>query len=1011
MIDLLTRRKVDLCSLQETRWRGGLNPGQTRWLTGKDSRMRFYWCGNADGRGGVGFMLAEKWADKVFSVVRVTDRILTLRLILGKQLLTFVALYAPQVGLSVTAKDNFYFDLQSAIRSFPDTEALFLLGDWNGHVGASADGFEDVHGGHGFGTRNNEGERILDFALANNLVVGNTLFIKRESHLVTFSSGGNRTQIDYVLYRKSFRKLVLDVKVIPGEEVVQQHALLVCDLRVSIPLPRKRKFVPRLRTWKLRDPAVRSRFSGVFRAKVADPVLDKDVSPVESAWSNLKNPLLETAKEVCGLSSEHTWRQQTWWWNEHVNSAIVKKRTLFKAYNALRMRKDGKPLGVCNYPEIQKAKDAYLEAKRHAKQVVWAAKSSASEEAFKDLDPQGTDIFRIASQMSRDNQDIVGENCVLNDAGDLALTDEQKMAAWVEHYSRLLNIEFDWPRDSLPSVAPTEGPPPRLSTEQVRKALGKMKDGKAAGPSGIIAEMLKASGDEGIELIRQLGESVFSTGTIPSEWEESIILNLYKGKGDALNRGNYRGLKLTDQVMKVLERVLDTHIREKVTIDKLQFGFVPGRGTTDAIFTVRQLQEKFRAVKIPLYFAFVDLEKAFDRIPRAVLWWALRSLGVEEWAVRVIQGMYSNARSRVRVNGQLSDEFKVQVGVHQGSVLSPLLFILVLEALSREFRTGVPWELLYADDLVIIERSLEACIEKLRRWKAGLEQKGLSVNMSKTKFMVSGVGLDTLSDSGKDPCAVCRKGVGSNSIFCGRCEHWVHKRCSGVKGKLKNDPDFICPRCADLSRPIDGRVLTEVAVDGKNLEVVDQFCYLGDMIASGGGCMNAITNRCRVAWASFRRLLPILTSRQIPHQVRGRVFDACVRSTMLHGGETWGPTNMDLLRLRRNDRAMLRWICGVKASDNISSGKLLARLGLVDVAVELRARRLRWYGHVKRSEDLCSITDMELPGRRGRGTPLMTWFERVRRDIIYCKLQHADPYDRSSWRCAVRKSLGLAYPL
>ena len=163
-----------------------------------------------------------------------------------------------------------------------------------------------------------------------------------------------------------------------------------------------------------------------------------------------------------------------------------------------------------------------------------------------------------------------------------------------------------------------------------------------------------------------------------------------------------------------------------------------------------------------------------------------------------------------------------------------------------------------------------------------------------------------------------------------------------------------------------------------------------------------------MAWASFRRLLPILTSRQIPHQVRIRVFDACVRSTMLHGGETWGPTNVDLLHLRRNDRAMLRWTCGVKASDNISSGKLLARLGLVDVAVALRARRLRCYGHVKRSEDLYS---MDLTGRRGRGTPLMTWFECVRCDIIYCKLQHADPYDRSSWRCAVRKSLGLAYPL
>ena len=93
-----------------------------------------------------------------------------------------------------------------------------------------------------------------------------------------------------------------------------------------------------------------------------------------------------------------------------------------------------------------------------------------------------------------------------------------------------------------------------------------MKDGKAAGSSGIIAEMLKASGEEGIELIRQLGEAVFSTGTLPSDWEESIILNLYKGKGDALNRGNDRGVKLTEQAMKEIERVFDTHICEKVSI-------------------------------------------------------------------------------------------------------------------------------------------------------------------------------------------------------------------------------------------------------------------------------------------------------------------------------------------------------------------------------------------------------------------------------------------------------------
>ena len=122
---------------------------------------------------------------------------------------------------------------------------------------------------------------------------------------------------------------------------------------------------------------------------------------------------------------------------------------------------------------------------------------------------------------------------------------------------------------------------------------------------------------------------------------------------------------------------------------------------TDAIFIVRQLQEKHLSANKPLYMAFVDLEQAFDRFPRYVIWWAMRKLGIDEWLVRLVQSMYTDVRSRVRVGNRYREEFGVAVVVHQGSVLSPLLFIIVLEALSREFRTGCPWELLYTDDLMI----------------------------------------------------------------------------------------------------------------------------------------------------------------------------------------------------------------------------------------------------------------------------------------------------------------------
>ena len=153
-------------------------------------------------------------------------------------------------------KTPFYDELQKCISKVPSSGILIPLGDWNWHVGEKAGGFEDVHSGFGYGTRNSEGERILEFAMANNLFVANTCFMKRESHLVTYNSGGSKFQIDFILYRKTFKSMVKIVKVIPGEECALQHHLLVCGLVQIIRRSVKWKFNPRLRTWKLRDLAV-----------------------------------------------------------------------------------------------------------------------------------------------------------------------------------------------------------------------------------------------------------------------------------------------------------------------------------------------------------------------------------------------------------------------------------------------------------------------------------------------------------------------------------------------------------------------------------------------------------------------------------------------------------------------------------------------------------------------------------------------------------------------------------
>ena len=551
---------------------------------------------------------------------------------------------------------------------------------------------------------------------------------------------------------------------------------------------------------------------------------------------------------------------------------------------------------------------------------------------------------------------------VRNNQGELCLDDSERMKAWVEHYKSLLNVEFPWDEGALPDAPPVEGPPPPITDEMVIKALAKMKSGKAAGPSGIIVEMLKAAGSKGIVFLRELTKSVVKHGKIPEDWQ--------------MSRG-------------------------------------PGRGTTDAIFIMRQLQEKFLSRKdlndkdLTLFFAFVDLEKAFDRVPRKVLWWAMRKVGVEEWIVRLVQAMYNNVRSRVRVGSEYSEEFEVGVGVHQGSVLSPLLFIIVLEALSRDFRVGVPWELFFADDLVIIATSLEECVERVKAWKEGLESKGLHVNMAKTKFMASGLGLDILQDSGKFPCAMCRTGVGRSSIRCSKCNFWVHyKKCSGLK-TLSEDLSYECPRCRGVPGvcPVDGRPFKEVEVGDCVLEAVDRFCYLGDMLSAGGGCMAAATARCRCAWGKFRENLPLLTSKPVPFDLRGRLFSSNVRSSMLHGTETWPMTSAALHRLCRNDRAMIRWICGVKLSDDPSMDELHAKLGICDLAILVRERRLRWFGHVMRSNgEINRVRSRPVLGRKGPGRPKKTWEECVKQDLKVCRLSEAGTQDRLSWRSSVKNS-------
>ena len=130
--------------------------------------------------------------------------------------------------------------------------------------------------------------------------------------------------------------------------------------------------------------------------------------------------------------------------------------------------------------------------------------------------------------------------------------------------------------------------------------------------------------------------------------------------------------------------------------------------------------------------------------------------------------------------------------------------------------------------------------------------------------MICGTGLDLLQSSGQFPFAVCRTGVGSNSIFCNGCKHWVHKKCSGLK-HLTKDPDYSCTQCQGTACPLDGRPERDIQVGPDKLEIVASFCYLGDMLSAAGGCELSTIKRVKTAWKKFKELLPVLSTPPLFH--------------------------------------------------------------------------------------------------------------------------------------------------
>ncbi|KAK3572390.1 hypothetical protein QTP86_032612 [Hemibagrus guttatus] len=634
----MERRKVDILCVQETRWKGSkarsIGAGFKLFYYGVDSK-----------RNGVGVVLKEEFVWNVLEVKRVSDRVMSLKLEIEGVMLNVVSGYAPQVGCELEEKERFWSELDEVMESIPTGERVVIGADFNGHVGEGNTGDEEVMGKFGVKERNLEGQMVVDFAKRMDMGVVNTYFQKREEHRVTYKSGGRSTQVDYILCRRGNLKEISDCKVVVGESVARQHRMVVCRMTLMVCKTKRSKIEKKTKWWKLK----KEECCEEFRQKLRQALGGQVVLPDD--WETTAEVIRETGRKVLGVSSGRRKEdKETWWWNEEVQDSIQRKRLAKKKWDMDRTEEN---------------RQEYKELQRRVKREVSKAKQKAYEELYTRLDTREgeKDLYRLARQRDRDGKDVQQVRVIKDRDGRVLTSEESVQRRWKEYFEELMNEENEREK-RVEGVNSVEQKVDKIRKDEVRKALKRMKSGKAVGPDDIPVEVWKCLGEAAVEFLANLFNRVLESERMPEEWRRSVLVPIFKNKGDVQSCSNYRGIKLMSHTMKVWERVVEARLRKVVDI---------------------------------------YLEKAYDRVPREELWYCMRKSGVAEKYIRVVQDMYERSRTVVRC-------------------------AVVMDQLSEEVRQESPWTMMFADDIVICSESREQVEENLERWRFALERRGMKVS-------------------------------------------------------------------------------------------------------------------------------------------------------------------------------------------------------------------------------------------------------------------------------------------
>ena len=949
LVEEINKYKIDILGITETKTKEqgiGMTIGNYTFIhsgVSKEERAR----------AGVGIIIKNDILENSDHKC-INERLLELNVDLKDRKLKIIVGYGPNESASKEEREEFYTQLQMVIDTTKPNQEVIILGDMNAKVGNKHEISLGAIGKEGETEESPNGELLLDFCIRNNLKIANTFFKHKNIHkwtrVVENEYRNEKSIIDYIIVNNHLFYSTNDVRVRRGAEIFSDHFLVLGTFNLTLKSKPQEKKEPIRRTIKIEDlKNINTKLD--YQTRIDRMLRETQITNIEQAWSLYKGVLTESAREVCGSKTIGGRAKRTAWWNDNVKQKVKEKKEAWKKYLRSKSIEDMEKYRT-------KRKEACEEVKK-SKQQQWEKFGEKLEENFR----ENQKLFWGAIKRSRRGNQCPVKH-IKNEDGDVIKAEKDILDRWREYFEKLhnpnTNTEMNLRSTNANNMATADSEnntnEDDITMGELLKAKKRIKPGKAPGGDGIYPEMIVNQSKEADKLLLNICQTAYKTKTIPADWNISTIIPIHKS-GSTMLCENYRGISLLSVPGKVYARIIETRLRDRVEgkISECQSGFRPGRSVHDHIYTLRQLNENTYRYNREYHACFVDLQKAFDSVNREELWKALKEHGVDLELIEAIKSFYINPESVVRIAGQTTNKFKIEKGVRQGCILSPLLFIVMMNSVSTKLKGMKPlkvgmWKLRpvqlkmlsFADDLVIFaetEKDLQKNVNMLNR---ELKKKGLKINDKKTKTMV-----------------------------------------------VSREP-----------------TKHEIKLDGEILEQVDSYKYLGVMISSNCSLKDEINQRIGKATKVYGQLgQAFIGKKELTTKTKKSIFNAIYCPILIYGSESWTLDTRDKSRLQATEMKFLRRAIGKTKRDKIRNTRIREEINTESLESKMEKNKLRWFGHINRMEESRipkQILECKQQGKQHRGRPKKTWLDSITETVEKRGLRMVDAKRKSlireQWR-------------